>query len=194
MPHIFSISELNQAIQEVLQGEFPLIWVRGQVGSLSKPGSGHVYFTLKDDRASLQVVWFKSSQTGRGAQQALKELDTGLEVLCAGRISVYPPRGTYQLLADTSLGTMDVPVPAPRFQGQVSPIVDIETRDERHVSLALEGISRDVAPEVLTVPIFPAHEWERRTGEVEFASASIQGEVTEALVWDNLEPIGSGVL
>ncbi|MGM0423656.1 MAG: exodeoxyribonuclease VII large subunit [Thermodesulfobacteriota bacterium] len=100
MPHIFGISELNQAIKEVLEGEFPLVWVRGQVGNLSRPGSGHVYFTLKDDRASLQVVWFRSSQIGKGARQILQELDTGLEVLCAGRIVVYPPRGTYQLLAE----------------------------------------------------------------------------------------------
>jgi exodeoxyribonuclease VII large subunit len=100
MPHIFSISELNQAIKEVLEAEFPLLWVRGQVGSISRPSSGHIYFTLKDDRASLQVVWFKSSQVGQGSKQVLQELDTGMEVLCAGRINVYPPRGTYQLLAE----------------------------------------------------------------------------------------------
>ncbi|MFP4213618.1 MAG: exodeoxyribonuclease VII large subunit [Desulfohalobiaceae bacterium] len=100
MPHIFSISELNQAIKEVLEGEFPLVWVQGQVGSLSRPGSGHIYFTLKDETSSLQVVWFKSSQRAENCSQVMQKLDTGLEVVCAGRIAVYPPKGTYQLIAE----------------------------------------------------------------------------------------------
>ncbi|MFW5721991.1 MAG: exodeoxyribonuclease VII large subunit [Desulfohalobiaceae bacterium] len=99
MPHIFSVHELTRAVKEVLEGEFPFVWVQGQVGGVSRPGSGHVYFSLKDEDALLNVVWFKSSQwQGRGTGP--DGLDQGQHVVCAGRLAVYPPRGTYQLIAE----------------------------------------------------------------------------------------------
>lgn len=112
MAHIFDVSELTTALKEVVEGEFPFVWVKGQVSNLARPASGHIYFTLKDDRAVLPVVWFKSSrrdieaggvdpltgevfENGRSA-----EISEGLEVLCAGRLSIYGPRGSYQLIAE----------------------------------------------------------------------------------------------
>lgn len=102
MTHIFSVTELTSAIKEVVEIQFPFIWVRGQVSNLSRPGSGHIYFTLKDDRAGLQVVWFKNSQPfsrQKGSDPALA-LDNGQDVVCAGKIGVYASRGTYQLIAE----------------------------------------------------------------------------------------------
>jgi len=99
MPDIISVSELTRCVREVLEGEFPLVWVRGQAGTVSRPGSGHIYFNLKDDGASLNVVWFRSNQTAAGGT-APAELSTGLDVLCAGRLTVYGPRGVYQLVAE----------------------------------------------------------------------------------------------
>ena len=112
MPHIFTVSGLTSAVKEVLEARFPFVWVRGQVGNISRPGSGHLYFTLKDEDAVLNVVWFKASQgtvepgghdpitgevfeDGRGVK-----LCEGREALCAGRLNVYPQRGTYQLVAE----------------------------------------------------------------------------------------------
>ena len=111
--HIFSVRTLTQAIKDVLEGEFPFVWVRGQVSNLSKPPSGHVYFSLKDEDATLSVVWFKGAQprvgkddaerinplTGEVESGAPLQLADGLEVLVAGRMNVYPPRGNYQLVA-----------------------------------------------------------------------------------------------
>ncbi len=57
--HIFSVRTLTQAIKNVLEGEFPFVWVRGQVSNLSRLRSGHVFFSLKDDDATLSVFWFK---------------------------------------------------------------------------------------------------------------------------------------
>lgn len=57
--HIFTVRTLTQAVKDVLEGEFPFVWVRGQISNLSKPPSGHVYFSLKDEEAILNVVWFK---------------------------------------------------------------------------------------------------------------------------------------
>ncbi|MBF0481996.1 MAG: exodeoxyribonuclease VII large subunit [Desulfovibrionaceae bacterium] len=117
MPHIFEVRDLARALKNVLEGQFPFVFVRGQVSNLSKPASGHIYFTLKDDEAALAVVWFKGSRaatgggfdpvTGEvfedggagGAGRAL-ELADGQEALCGGRITYYPPRGTCQLVAE----------------------------------------------------------------------------------------------
>jgi len=102
MTHIFSVTELTSAIKEVVEIQFPFIWVRGQVSNLSRPGSGHIYFTLKDDQAGLQVVWFKNSQPfsrQKGSDPALT-LDNGQDVVCAGKIGVYAARGSYQLIAE----------------------------------------------------------------------------------------------
>ncbi|MFW6004012.1 MAG: ABC transporter substrate-binding protein [Halodesulfurarchaeum sp.] len=143
------------------------------------------------------IPWLARDWTLEASEDGLDldvELREGLTFHDGSPITAADIEFTYRFLADTSLGRMEVATPAPRFQGQVSPIVDIEQRDVRQVSLSLEDISKEVAREVLTVPIFPAHEWGPRTGEVEIAGVTIQSGVTEALVWDNLEPIGSGVL
>jgi exodeoxyribonuclease VII large subunit len=112
MPHIFDVSELTSALKETLEGEFPFVWVKGQISNLARPASGHVYFTLKDDYAVLPVVWFRSSRrdlmdgevdplTGEVMDgENRPEIENGSEVLCAGRLSIYQPRGTYQLIAE----------------------------------------------------------------------------------------------
>lgn len=99
MPHVFSVTELTQAVKDVLEAEFPFVWVHGQVTNLSRPSSGHVYFSLKDADAVLNVVWFRSNH-GLPASVSPSRLDQGQEILCAGRIGVYPPRGGYQLIAE----------------------------------------------------------------------------------------------
>ncbi|WP_028574582.1 exodeoxyribonuclease VII large subunit [Desulfonatronovibrio hydrogenovorans] len=102
MPHVFSVIELTSAIKDVLEIQFPFIWVKGQVSNISRPGSGHIYFTLKDEQAGLQVVWFKNSQAfsrQKGADPASNLVD-GQEVVCAGKIGLYAPRGAYQLVAE----------------------------------------------------------------------------------------------
>src|SRR6185369_12100694 len=74
---------------------FVQVSVVGEISSLSRPNSGHLYFNLKDAQASIRaVVW-------RSAVRKLKfDLENGLEVIARGRVSVYPPRGEYQLILD----------------------------------------------------------------------------------------------
>ena len=122
MSAIFSVSELTRSVKNLLEAEFPFVWVRGQVTNLARPASGHLYFTLTDGDAALSVVWFKRSQMSvepvkRGGEKvnpltgevedeqggtALtgSGIEDGMEVLCAGRINVYEPRGQYQLVAE----------------------------------------------------------------------------------------------
>jgi exodeoxyribonuclease VII large subunit len=99
MAHIFSVHELTQAVKATLEGEFPMVWVRGQISNLARPGSGHVYFTLKDGQACLAAVWFKSQQRQAGHGRAAALAD-GQEVICFGRLTVYVPRGAYQLVVE----------------------------------------------------------------------------------------------
>ena len=93
--HILTISQLTLQIKTLLEGSFPDIWVEGEISNLSIPQSGHAYFTLKDERAQVRAVLFRSSQ------RFLKfTLQHGMQVLCRGRVSVYEPRGEYQLILD----------------------------------------------------------------------------------------------
>lgn len=112
MPHIFDVSELTFAVKDVLESQFPFVWVKGQVGNVTRPQSGHLYFTLRDENAQLSVVWFKGNQriierggvdpvTGEVHEDGYRPtLEEGQEVVCAGRINVYAPRGQYQLVAE----------------------------------------------------------------------------------------------
>ncbi len=101
MSSVYSVSQITASIKELLEAHYPFLWVQGQVGTVSRPGSGHIYLTLKDESSSLAVAWFRSSQSRSGLSPDL--LQTGAEILCAGRIAVYGPRGVYQLIAEMVL-------------------------------------------------------------------------------------------
>jgi exodeoxyribonuclease VII large subunit len=90
-----SVSEITTRIKRNLESEFIEVWIKGEISNLKPASSGHVYFSLKDNGASLSAAAF-----GWGRKKSTFELKDGLEVLCRGNISVYPPRGNYQLLVD----------------------------------------------------------------------------------------------
>jgi exodeoxyribonuclease VII large subunit len=90
-----SVSEVTSRVKEHLESRFSDVWVTGEISNLVRASSGHIYLSLKDESAILRaVVW-------RGAlpQLAIEPVD-GLQVICHGRIELYPPRGTYQLTID----------------------------------------------------------------------------------------------
>lgn len=90
-----SVSELTARVKEQLETRFADVWVTGEVSNLTRAASGHAYLSLKDESAVLRaVIW-------RGTLQSLAiEPADGLEVVCHGRLELYPPRGTYQLTID----------------------------------------------------------------------------------------------
>ncbi len=94
--HIFTVSELNATIRQMLEGTFPFISVQGEISNLRTPYSGHSYFTLKDDKAQIKSVLFKLQK-----RYLSEPLSDGKQVLCRGRLSVYEPRGDYQLIVDS---------------------------------------------------------------------------------------------
>jgi exodeoxyribonuclease VII large subunit len=94
-PRILTVTELTSSIRGILETEFPFVTVRGEISNLRQPYSGHLYFTLKDDSSQLKAVLFKQQQ------KYLPELPKdGQQVVCRGRISVYEPRGEYQIIID----------------------------------------------------------------------------------------------
>ena len=93
---IYTVSELTEQIRDLLEREFPSVWIQGEVSNLRSAPSGHVYFTLKDESAQIRCVMFKLQR------RFLKfRLEDGLHVIAWGRISVYSLRGEYQLILDT---------------------------------------------------------------------------------------------
>jgi exodeoxyribonuclease VII large subunit len=92
---IYTVSELTREIKEILEEEFPFIWVEGEISNFRVPASGHFYFTLKDASSQLRAVFFRA---GRGTLNFVPE--DGLQVLCLGRVSVYAGRGEYQLILE----------------------------------------------------------------------------------------------
>lgn len=101
---------------------------------------------------------------------------------------------TYRFLTDTSLDENEVVIPAPRFRDHTSLVDTVEVVDERTVVVKFDNASREVARQALTVPILPVHEWRELSRQTQIAGIELQEHTPEALVWNNTEPIGSGVL
>ena len=90
-----TVGELTREIRSGLESRFSQVSVQGEVSNLVRAASGHVYFTLKDSEATLSAVLFK------GQARLLRfDLQSGQKVVCRGRITLYPPRGQYQLACE----------------------------------------------------------------------------------------------
>lgn len=95
-PAILTVSQVTSAIRELLETHYRFVHVTGEISNLKTPSSGHSYFTLKDAGAQLRVVLFKQQK-----RFLAQDLADGRQVVVFGRISVYDPRGEYQLIADS---------------------------------------------------------------------------------------------
>ncbi|HZY44490.1 MAG TPA: exodeoxyribonuclease VII large subunit [Anaerolineae bacterium] len=96
-PEALSVTDLTRYIRDVFELDYRLqdVWVQGEISNLSRPSSGHVYFSLKDSGASIRCVMWKTA----AATQASK-LREGDAIIAHGKISVYEPQGAYQLYVD----------------------------------------------------------------------------------------------
>ncbi|ACX87081.1 exodeoxyribonuclease VII, large subunit [Pectobacterium parmentieri WPP163] len=93
---IFTVSRLNQAVRQLLEMEMGQIWLSGEISNLSQPSSGHWYFTLKDERAQVRCAMFRTSN-----RKVTFRPQNGQQVLIRASITLYEPRGDYQLLAES---------------------------------------------------------------------------------------------
>jgi len=104
MERILTVTALTEEIKDLLEITFDSVWVEGEISNLRRPASGHIYFTLKDDRSQIRAVWFRAfpgTAMNRQARRNAFDLEEGLSVVCRGRISVYSPRGEYQIIIDS---------------------------------------------------------------------------------------------
>lgn len=92
-PQIQTISELTGEIKDLIEGNLPEVWVQGEVSNCIKASSGHVYLTLKDEKAQLAAVIWRNA-----ASKFRFDLHDGLQVVANGSVEVYAPRGSYQLI------------------------------------------------------------------------------------------------
>ncbi|MBE0452661.1 exodeoxyribonuclease VII large subunit [Roseovarius autotrophicus] len=91
----FSVSEISGAVKRVIEGEFAHVRVRGELGRISRPRSGHVYLDLKDDRAVLSAIIWKGV-----AARLTVEPEEGMEVIATGRLTTFPGQSRYQLIIE----------------------------------------------------------------------------------------------
>ncbi len=94
-PAIITVSQLNKQIRDLLEGEFPLLWVKGEISNFKAHTSGHFYFSLKDAKAQISAVMFRGFNT-----QLKFRPEDGMEVIIRGKVTVYEPRGNYQIFCE----------------------------------------------------------------------------------------------
>lgn len=92
---IFTVSRLNIEVKAALEGSFPLLWVTGEISNLATPHSGHLYFTLKESGAQVRCAMFRSRRNLSRFQAK-----NGMQVIVRARVTLYEPRGDYQLIID----------------------------------------------------------------------------------------------
>jgi len=92
---LLTVSELTRMVKLLLESNYPDIWVRGEVSNYTRASSGHIYFTLKDERAVIRTVLF------RGYQKGIRfDIENGLNLIVHGGLSIFEKRGEYQIIAD----------------------------------------------------------------------------------------------
>jgi exodeoxyribonuclease VII large subunit len=92
---ILTVSELTSLVRTSIESEFPDLWLEGEISNVRLPGSGHVYCTLKDESSQIRAVLFRSS-----AMRVRFSLQEGMHVIVRGRLTVYEPRGEYQIVLE----------------------------------------------------------------------------------------------
>ncbi len=91
----FSVSELSAAVKRRVEGEFSFVRVRGEVGRVARPPSGHLYFDLKDERSVLAAIVWKGQ-----ASKLTSRPEEGMEVVATGRLTTFPGQSKYQMTVD----------------------------------------------------------------------------------------------
>ncbi len=94
-PHIFTVHALNTEVRQVLEQGFGSIWLVGEISNFAAPNSGHWYFTLKDERAQIKAAMFRNAN-----QRVRIRPQHGMQVLVRAKLTVYEPRGDYQLIIE----------------------------------------------------------------------------------------------
>ena len=129
-----TVSELSMALKRTIEDSYGYVRVRGELGKVSYHGNGHVYFDLKDDRASIAGVIWRTL-----APRIKLKLEAGLEVVITGKLTTYPGRSQYQIIVETL---------EPAGLGALMALLE-----ERKQKLAVEGLFDEARKQLL--PFLP---------------------------------------
>ena len=133
---VYNVEQLNSQIRQTLEGQLGVVWVQAEISNFKPHSSGHFYFSLKDSKAQISAIMFR----GHNSKLKFKPHD-GLEIIVRGRITVYEPRGTYQIVCETM-----EPVGAGALQKQFEQLKE---------KLKLEGLFD--AARKKQIPAYPRH-------------------------------------
>lgn len=133
---VYNVEQLNAHIRQTLEGQLGVVWLQAEISNFKPHSSGHFYFSLKDSKAQISAIMFR----GFNSKLKFKPHD-GLEVIIRGRITVYEPRGTYQVVCETM-----EPVGAGALQKQFEQLKD---------KLKKEGLFE--ASRKKQIPAYPKH-------------------------------------
>ena len=92
---IFTVSQLNRTVKQLLEENFGLIWIQGELSNLARPASGHMYFSLKDRGAQVRCAMFRAKNA-----HITFPIDNGVEVVARARVGMYEARGEFQLIVE----------------------------------------------------------------------------------------------
>ena len=92
---VFTVSSLNREARRLIEGRLGVVWVEGEISGLARPSSGHLYWRMKDETAQLRCAMFRQNNRRLSFRP-----DDGQHVLARGRVSIYEPRGEYQLVVE----------------------------------------------------------------------------------------------
>lgn len=152
---IYTVSRLNREVRALLERRYPVIWIEGELSNITRPASGHVYFSLKDRAAQIRCAMFRSR-----AMLARFPLDDGMQVLLHARVSLFEPRGDYQLIVE-----------------------HVEPAGEGLLRIAFERLRAKLAAEGLFDPAHkqPIPRWPKRCGVITSPSGAAIRDVLAVL-------------
>lgn len=189
-PKVYSVSELTGDIQNLLEENFDFIWLEGEISNFSSPASGHYYMVMKDEKAQIRAVMFRTQA------RYLKFIpENGMKAIAQGRISVYPPRGEYQIILDY-LEPLGVGALALAFE-QLKKKLQAQGVFDEHIKKSLPFLPQRVA--VITSPTGAAIRdflkiIERRFANIEILIIPVRvqgdeaiGDIVEAIDFVNRE-------
>lgn len=133
---VYNVEQLNAHIRQTLENQLGIVWLQAEISNFKPHSSGHFYFSLKDNKAQISAIMFR----GHNSKLRFKPHD-GLEVVVRGRITVYEPRGTYQIVCESM-----EPVGAGALQKQFEQLKE---------KLKLEGLFESSRKK--PIPAYPRH-------------------------------------
>src|SRR5438477_12314108 len=169
-----SVSELTTQIRAALENRFMGVWVEGEVSNFRAQNSGHWYFTLKDEFAQLRSACYRSSN-----QRIRFRPEDGLQVRARGRLSVYEPKGEYQLIVETlepvGAGALQLAFEQTKARLQAEGLFAAELK--RAIPIFPRRIGVVTSPSGAAIrDIINVISWRTRSGHLLVAPARVQGD------------------